>query len=416
MLGAMFRFAWVVAFVGLASFIGCFHPSYRDCAIACDRSSACPSGLSCDMTAGMCTTGASCSGIVDATPADSDGSGSGSGSGSGVCTAWSFVPTNFDPCSIPAATAPLSLTSTDTLTLDSSDAAACPSFTYQSERACVKHFTHVQIDGKLKITGPLPVIIVSDSDIVVGGSVVGLASISDSTACQAGAGSNGGTGAEGAGGGGHLTAGGLGGRGINGGTGGAAGQPFGAAALVPLELGCAGAKGGDGVGPSAGGAGGAGGQALELAAQTSIQITGTITVNGAGGHGGKAVQAAGGGGGGGGGAAGSLFLESPAITITAAHVCALGGGGGQGGNGGNGTIGVDGATTLDCTNAQGGGFGSVGAGGRGGGSAIPGDGVAYGNFNGAGGGGGAAGRIRIHALSTQTIDPNAQIVPAASTQ
>lgn len=61
----------------------CYHPSFRDCTISCESSSACPSGLSCDMTAHMCTTGASCAGAVDAAldpngDADSDGITNGS--------------------------------------------------------------------------------------------------------------------------------------------------------------------------------------------------------------------------------------------------------------------------------------------------------------------------------------------------
>jgi hypothetical protein len=56
--------------------VGCYKPSFRDCAVSCDESTGCPSGLTCDMTAHMCALGSHCgaggtdSGATDGTIAD----------------------------------------------------------------------------------------------------------------------------------------------------------------------------------------------------------------------------------------------------------------------------------------------------------------------------------------------------------
>ena len=165
MLGGMSRLAWMVAFIGSAVFVACYNPSYRDCAIACDNPTACPSGLTCDTTMHMCTSGTSCSGVIDAPMNGGDGSGSGSG-GSGSC--YPFTPTNFDPCNIPGATGPLAVGSGSNSPINT---ASCTLYTYNSQRVCLLHYTSVRIDGTVTITGATPVIIVSDGDMTVTGTV-----------------------------------------------------------------------------------------------------------------------------------------------------------------------------------------------------------------------------------------------------
>lgn len=139
-------------------------------------------------------------------------------------------------------------------------------------------------------------------------------------------------------------------------------------------------------------AGGAGGGAIELAAKTSITITGSLNAGGGGGAGAPQGSAVGGGGGGSGGYIG---LDAPAITMSGAALSANGGGGGgsspyagQGNQGGNavstaqapggvifggGNCGLAGsagsvATTLDAADAVG--SDSCGGGGGGGGAGF----------------------------------------------
>ena len=44
----------------LALIASCYHPSFRDCAIACTAETGCPAGLTCDMAIGRCTSGPMC--------------------------------------------------------------------------------------------------------------------------------------------------------------------------------------------------------------------------------------------------------------------------------------------------------------------------------------------------------------------
>jgi hypothetical protein len=400
----------MVVFVASAALVACYKPSFRDCAIACDSPNACPSGLTCDMNAGMCTSGASCSGIADAS-GDSAG-GDGSGSGSGSACAWTFTPTNFDPCTIPAATGSLDVQQTDTYPINT---ATCPVYTFQGVRSCLLHYTSVTLDGKLTINGALPVIIVSDTDITVGGTITAPPTNMSQGACHIPVAATGGT--DGAGGGG----GGYGGTGGNGGAGASTPSTAGAAAigmqsLEPLMLGCPGGKGADGSNGAIGGRAGYGGGALELSAQGLLRISGLITMNGEGGAGGQLVAAGPSisAGGGGGGTGGSILLEASAVTIpSGGGACAIGGGGGQGGNDSALNNGTAGQTAQGCSPALGGGDPNmIGTGGKGGALTSATSGIAgAGGAGGGGGGGGSEGRIRVHSIMPASISQTALFAP-----
>ena len=406
----MCRLAWVIVVVGAASFTGCYKPSFRECAIACDSPSACPSGLTCDMTAKMCTSGASCSGVEDA---NHDATGDGSGSG---CTGWSFMPTNFDPCTIPAATGPLDVMSADQTPINTS---TCPQYTFNNQRVCLYHYTSVTIAGTVTINGAVPVIIVSDTDMTVSGTIIAPPTNMALLFCDVPTPTDGGVAGAGGGGGGHGAQGGVGGAGTTAArTAGGAAQ--GMQAIAPLRPGCPGGRGGNGVanGTTAiGGRGGYGGGALELSARGQLHVTGKIVINGEGGAGGQYVVANGtpmGAGGGGGGTGGSLLLEGDTVTIgPGAGACAVGGGGGQGADFGPLNSGSPGTTATTCTQAPGGGptSGGAGNGGNGGVLSGPTGGTDGDSGHGGGGGGGAEGRIRVHAINGSSIEPTAIVAP-----
>lgn len=48
--------------VALVALVGCYHPSFHDCALACATTADCPGGLTCDPAMGRCTSGTSCGG------------------------------------------------------------------------------------------------------------------------------------------------------------------------------------------------------------------------------------------------------------------------------------------------------------------------------------------------------------------
>jgi len=386
----------------------CYTPSFRECAIGCDTATGCPSGLSCDMGSHLCSSaGTTCTGGGD--DAQKDGAGSDSGSGGGSC-AWSFTPTNFDPCdpNLPAATTALDVSSAGTTI----DTAVCSQYVFQSQApVCVKHYTSVDIEGALAIRGELPLIIISDGNLTIRSTVIanGVV-IQPPPACNAPIAVGGTSSTAGGAGGGHAINGGTGGAGVGGAGTTTGGFAYGIPALAPLEPGCPGGNGGDVNGFS--GTGGNGGGALELSAQGTIQIAGLVTVNGDGGLGGP-FSGSSGGGGGGGGTGGSILVEGAQVTVTGtAQLCAIGGSGGQGGAPGS-NIGASGSTASACLAPSGGGTaGSIGSGGLGGTKSAPGAGLAGNTTRGGGGGGGAGGRVRIHSIATPSLDPNAPIVPA----
>jgi hypothetical protein len=397
------RGVWIVVAVSLAA---CYKPSFKDCAIGCETATGCPSGLTCDMDSHMCTSAGTCTGGGDANRDSRPGDGN-SDAPPPLC-AWSYTPSNFNPCdpSFPAAAGPLMVAAgAGTQTIDT---ATCASYAFNNATVCVKHYTSIDIAGAVRVVGRLPLILVSDADISVTGTIIDNATIDLTLApgCQQVTAAGNGSQTAGGAGAGHLLPGGDGGHGnITATTPGA--PMYGANGIVPLELGCPGGTGGD----VAGGTGGNGGGAVQLSAKGTLTVGGLITVNGDGGLGGGfsgSVFY----GGGGGGAAGSVFLEGRSVTVTStASVCAVGGGGGQGGTTSN--IGASGQMASTCQQPPGGGSSGVaGSGGIGGADSRPGNGVQFGSSRGGGGGGGAGGRIRVHASNTPNLDQNETIVPA----
>ncbi|HUQ03306.1 MAG TPA: hypothetical protein VM261_12475 [Kofleriaceae bacterium] len=220
-----------------------------------------------------------------------------------------------------------------------------------------------------------------------------------------GSGTNGlGVGIGGGGGGGALgNAGGAGGYGANDTTNdGAPGTPLSAPSRSPLWGGCAGSTGNEGT------AAGAGGGAIQISAEGTIVISGTIA---SGGGGGNAVGS-GSPGGGGGGSGGMLLLEAKTEIMGAGNLTANGGAGGGGGGGGGsataGQVACDACSTpVNGGGAGGAGAGYGGAGAAGGTPAAPGT---NGTYSG-GGGGGGAGLIFLRSPSiavTGVISPSAR--------
>lgn len=227
---------------------------------------------------------------------------------------------------------------------------------------------------------------------------MGVTDMGNTAATGAGAGGQPDNPTAGAGGGGHGDVGGTGGK--NGGVkGGTSGAMTGTAAINPLA-------GGFG-GGSSGGNGGGGGGALQLAAEGTITISGTINAGGCGGAAGDANN-----GGGGGGSGGAILIEALTVNVTAtAHLAANGGGGGAGGSATS-TGGDPGGSTTSPAN---GGAGLNGGHNGGSGGA---QGMAAGNGlagPGASGGGGAVGYVRLNGKSAPTIDGAATISPTQTT-
>ena len=205
-----------------------------------------------------------------------------------------------------------------------------------------------------------------------------------------------------------------GGAGAGGATGAAATAD---ANLHPRLAGCPGANGGSADAAYTPGNGGAGGGAIEISAQGTITIAGSINVAGFGGKGGDEHT-----GGGGGGTGGAIFLEASNITIAAtANLCADGGAGGEGGGnpqgGGDGDNGKCNGTSAAKSNEVAT-FGGLG--GDGGYSGVPAGGDATQEADpsvatGGGGGGGSVGWIRIRSVSLPALGIGAVITPTPQT-
>jgi len=215
-----------------------------------------------------------------------------------------------------------------------------------------------------------------------------------------GGGSSNGAANLGGGGGGY---GGLGGSGAAGG--GGAGQPGGSSygdAVITLLVG--GAGGGGGGGGAASGIGGGGGGAIQLISNTSITVTmpaGAINAGGCAGTSGAGAND----GGGGGGAGGTIVLEAPTIEI-AGSLAVNGGGAGAGHSPNTATSGQLGRTpAAGATSAANGGSGAAG-------SAANGYDGASGGGN-AGAGGGAIGRMRLETRTGEIqLDATAVLSPS----
>jgi len=391
----------------------CYKPSFRDCTISCESVNGCPSGLTCDMGLHLCSSIGTCTTMNDAH--GDTGSGSATDAAiDGNFSCWPFDVVNFQPCdaNFPGAGSAITVAG-GTMQIDADD----PTCSYANGTVCLRHVADLTVqDHALFVVGHRPLIIVSDGDVLIAGSITYDSVINtqgsscDASVVQASTGLGGG-----GGGGGHGTAGATGGAGQN-----AivtpGGSLFGMPALEPLQLGCPGAAGGTGS-STQGGTGGFGGGAIQISSKGTVTVNsfGVVTANGGAATGGLGSVGGGAGGGGGGGAAGSVVLEGTTITV-GGFVCAVGGGGGQAGNSQNASNGISGSGGQACTPGTGGNPASgPGAGGTGGGTASPVGGQPHNNILAGGGGGGAIGRIRIHTPGTAQLS-GSTIVPTAFVQ
>ena len=268
---------------------------------------------------------------------------------------------------------------------------------------CVLAGTSVSIGGFLYAHGPRPLVIVSLSTLDVGGTI-DVASHRSASPQLVGPGGDdascGGTETTmdtGAGFGGSL--------GSQGGDGGSTTPPDGAAgpmiAATTLHGGC---RGGYGLTATINGVGGHGGGIVDLIAEGSISVLGTINASGSGGGGGGATNN----GGGGGGSGGMIVLDAPLMTFDNGTTVIFANGGGGGGGSSSSTVqtGSNGGDPANYTvgGNGGGGVGPVGgptspSGGLGGDGASAAAAAATGhdgpNGGGNGGGGGGVGIIRV---------------------
>src|SRR5688572_2504505 len=266
---------------------------------------------------------------------------------------WPQPPLHFDPCDLPAGgVLNLALlgryvydTDTGMLTDPATGTTTPPSLIVdqgtQDARVLVADSFSLGATSVLRVVGDLPLIIASDSTIVINGNITASSvdpslvvgdpagaganpAICADTAPTEGAPAAGTADNQGGGGGGGGAFQGDGGDGGDG-TGAAKGTK-GTKVDPPDELrgGCAGAAGGAGNGVS-GGTAGSGGGAIELAARTSITVSGLVQAGGArGGRGlqgvssGGAGTTAGGAGAGGAGSGGMIVLDTATLTLGAA--------------------------------------------------------------------------------------------------
>lgn len=267
-------------------------------------------------------------------PADA-GDGDGAGSDDAPACGWSYVPTNFDPCKLPA---PVGLTVTTDDTIDT-DATTLPKLAItQSDGTTITviHLSELSIDplAMLTITGS-GVVLAVDGAADIDGRITMVGGNDNDTHCASSRGQNGTDSQDitggGGGGGGAAAAddGGDGGdgAGVQPGAKGAKGSKV-DSSLSPLRGGCRGGNGGR-TGPQDQTAvGGRGGGALQISTNTKIAVAGMLDAAGRGGEGGTAAHI----GGGGGGSGGAILLEGPAIDLGfASRICADGGSGGEGG-------------------------------------------------------------------------------------
>ena len=272
------------------------------------------------------------------------------------------------------------------------------------------------VDQNVKVTGTRALIVVAakkvDVAAIIDGSADHLTAGPGSTLSGKGGDGlveSGGTGDSGGGGGGFGTGGAQGGDGANV-AGGTAGSAYGNTRTY-FGGGSPGGIGGGAPDCQANemqrGRGGAGGGAIQIssAVDVTIEANGGINVAGGGGTGGCGSLASAGGGGGSGG---TIFLESPSVTVLG-KLGANGGAGGGGGSGNGSNDGHDGANgALSTTPAAGGqagagGFLSSSNGGDGGNGAAGTSGAVRGqNQQNGGGSGGGVGRIWLRTPETAT--------------
>ncbi len=350
-----------------------------------------------------------------------------------------YLPSNFDPTILNPGSAPSVTLSCDAV-YDSADpsnfAAWCgqPAPLVEIDTApepdlVILTFQNLTVaaTGSLTVVGDKPVILAVFGDATIDGDMD--ASASESTAgpggnsaCGNGTGGNGQSSDsdnDGAGGGGGGAFGANGGTGGDGqyDDGGSRGTAEGNAELMPLRGGCAGGRGGRGVG-SSGRYGGGGGGALQISVAGTLLVASVVSAAGGGGQEGTGVED----GGGGGGSGGGILLEGDAVNIASvAWITANGGGGAEGASEDSGSAGSDGEDgyRASTARAQGGsGCSKCGDGGDGGAlSGIAGTdgsrGSGSGDEGGGGGGGGGVGRIRVNGYISCSLAGT--FSPAAST-
>ena len=361
-----------------------------------------------------------------------DGGGGGSGSDAtgtpgidGPTCAWSYTPTNFEPCALPA---PGVLTVSSDETLDATTTSQPTSVITQSDGTSITviHLSQLTVSplATLTVTGT-GIVFAVDGQVEINGTIVAVGGADDATQCASGRGLGGtdsqdDTGGGGGGGGGAgAEDGGAGGAG-DGPQPGSAGVPgsHATSTLSPLRGGCPGGSGGRRGETGTAGVGGRGGGALQISTNDRIQIGGMLDAAGRGGAGAPSARY----GGAGGGSGGAIFLEGPHVDLGfAARVCADGGSGGEGGGA---TVVGKGGQASPCsglgraqTSVTEGSFG--GAGGRGGYMfSTSGESGQSGTESqetdsggGGGGGGGGVGWIRI--ASPDFGNGGAVVTPAA---
>lgn len=337
------------------------------------------------------------------------------------CDAWSFAPTTFDPCELPAPSASLDLSDGEWILDTNSGALTGPdaNATFPVSALITPHdgveVRALSVDrlaiataATLYVRGKRPLILVSWSDAELLGVVdvtsrPGMpAAGANPDVCAGMVAGNGGDDLEGAGGGGG---GGFGTRGAPGGSGNnglvSAGGAGPASTTAMFRGGCAGGTGGNALG----GAGGEGGGAVVIAARGLVSLNGIVTAGGAGGGAARGGR----GGGGGGGSGGYVGLAAASVVLGPGAILAANGGGGGGGSDGSpAVVGQDGQPAA-IPAAPGAGQGMGSSGGAGGArSSAPKPGTAA--RRGGGGGGGGVGLVHIDS-ATQEIDPGAVISP-----
>jgi hypothetical protein len=275
-------------------------------------------------------------------------------------------------------------------------------------KLCVFAGTTVDVNGRLRAEGDLPLVLVSSGDINLNGAgyvdvssyrsnpTPGAAADDGNCIATNGASEGGGGGGGGGAGGSFGGTGGTGAPGATGATGGTTSVP---GAPTFLRGGCRGSEGGSS--GNGGGSGGASGGALYLLAKVDLKLSGKIDASGAGGLGGPDK---GGGGGGGSGGMIVLYAGTNIVFNGTARVWANGGGGGGGGT--SNTAGIPGEQSTEPTVRA---VGGAGGGGEGSSGVLTGEAGALVSGKGGGAGGGGAGVIVN--VSGQTLTSN-QISPA----
>lgn len=261
------------------------------------------------------------------------GDGDGAGDDARDCV-WSYVPTNFDPCKLPAPVG-LSVSTDDTIDTDATTLPKLVITQSDGTTITVIHLSELSIAplAMLTVTGT-GVVFAVDGTADIAGRITVAGGSDNATHCTTARGTAGTDsqditgGGGGGGGGGAADDGGDGGdgAGIDAGAKGAKGSKV-QSSLSPLRGGCRGGNGGR-IGSSQAAAGGRGGGALQISTNTKIAVAGMLDAAGRGGEGGTAAHV----GGGGGGSGGAILLEGPAIELGfASRICADGGSGGEGG-------------------------------------------------------------------------------------